>query len=45
MPVTKFGTHRNADAAYVRDDECRSCRDARRATARAERAARKSAAA
>jgi WhiB family transcriptional regulator, redox-sensing transcriptional regulator len=41
LPMTKFGTSRDSDGAYVRDDECRACRDTRRAAKRAEREARK----
>ena len=34
LPLKKFGTHRTKAGAYERDDECRACRDARRAEAR-----------
>ena len=40
-PRTKFGTSRDGEGGYVRDDECRACRDARRAAKRAEREASK----
>jgi hypothetical protein len=44
--VTKFPTKRNAEGEYVRDlDACRECRDAARATRKAEREAAKATAA
>lgn len=46
LPLVKFPTARNAEGTYERDTtECRTCRDARRATRKAEKDAAKATAA